>query len=213
MQVNVAWCEILRSHQINVVSRIHRILSFLTTYSPCSEPMRIIWVLDLVHPNGLLCDMVLNKISLIQSIWWECEQLVEEGWTGLFCLRHENEAWCADGVEELRSWIYAFLHCFIHSSRFMIELKWACWCTMKKKVSGQACAYVEHWGPKNWKYGGEFLCFSPSFPIQCGVSMSYLTNGMGPKEGMCRRFILQRGDFMEKGCQLRTLSQPHHHLI
>jgi hypothetical protein len=69
MQVNVSWCEILRSHQINVVSRIRRILSFLTTYSPCSEPMRIIWVLDLVHPNGLLCDMVLNKISLIQSIW------------------------------------------------------------------------------------------------------------------------------------------------
>jgi hypothetical protein len=57
---------------------------------------------------------------------------------------------------------------------------------MKKKVSGQACAYVEHWGPQNWKYGGESLYLSPSFLIQCGVSVSYLTNGMGPKEGMCR---------------------------
>ena len=84
---------------------------------------------------------------------------------------------------------------------------------MKKKVSGQACAYVGRWGPKNWKYGGEFLCFSPSFLIKCGVSVNYLTNGMGPNKGMYRRFILQRGHFMEKGCQLRTLSQPHHHLI
>jgi hypothetical protein len=84
---------------------------------------------------------------------------------------------------------------------------------MKKKVSGQACAYVERWGPKNWKYGGESLYLSPSFLIQYGVNVSYLRNGMGPKEGMCRRFILQRGHFMEKDCQLRTLYQPHHHLI
>lgn len=82
---------------------------------------------------------------------------------------------------------------------------------MKKKVSGQACAYVERWGPKNWKYGGESLYLSPSFLIQCGVSTGYLTNGMGSKDRMCRRFILQRGHFMEKGCQLLTLSQPHHH--
>jgi hypothetical protein len=30
----------------------------------------------------------------------------------------------------------------------------------EEKVSGQACAYVERWGPKSWKYGGEVLYFS-----------------------------------------------------
>lgn len=61
------------------------------------------------------------------------------------------------------------------------------WMQNEEKVSRQTCAYVGRWGPKDWKYGGELLYVSPSFLIQCGVSMSYLTNGMGPREGLCKR--------------------------
>jgi hypothetical protein len=50
---------------------------------------------------------------------------------------------------------------------------------MKKKVSGQACAYVERWGPKNWKYGGEFPLFFSILPdsVWCECELSPKRDG------------------------------------
>lgn len=149
--------------------------------------MRIIWVLNLVHPNGLLCDMVLNKVSLIQSIWWECEQLVEEEGLDYFVFVMKMKLG-APMVWE--SWDHEFTHFCI--ALFIHPVSWSSWnehvdAQWEKSERTSVCL-CRALGPKNWKYGGELLYFSPSFPIQCGVSVSYLPNGMGSKDRMCRRF-------------------------
>jgi hypothetical protein len=130
---------------------------------------------------------------------------------------------------ESSSWTYASLHSFIHSSRLIIDFKasvyyiWIdSWLSqhrinegvdgkMKKsmsrqneeKLSGQTCAYVGRWGPKNGKYSDEFLYFSSIIPDSVWCEYELSRNRDGSQRGPAQTFLsFHVATSWRKGCQL-----------
>jgi hypothetical protein len=66
------------------------------------------------------------------------------------------------------------------------EMKMSMWMQNEEKRERTNVCLCRELGPEKQevRYSGEFLYLSPSFLIQCGVSVNYLANGMGPKDGL-----------------------------
>jgi len=213
MQVNMSWCEILRSHQINVVSRIHRILKLshhllplLWTYEnhlgfkPSSPKRSALWY-------GTEQNFA-HSVYLVR-MWTACRgrmdwTILSSSWKWSLVRR-----WCGR-VEIVNLRISALLYSFIP---FHDRVEMSMLMHNEKKVSGQACAYVGRWARKTESTVVNCSIFLHPSRFSVVWVWAISQTGWVPKTACADVFILQRGHFMEKGCQLRTLYQPHHHLI